>query len=48
MGCCNVFAILSMADMACLDCAETVQCLSNAGSVWYVGVLNYAEKFNCC
>ena len=35
MGCCNVVAVLSMADMVCLDYAETVQCMSNAGSVWY-------------
>ena len=35
MGCCNVVAIMSMADMTCLDCsyAETVQCMSSAGSV---------------
>ena len=35
VGCCNVVAILSMADMVSL-CAETVQCMSSAGSVWYV------------
>ena len=39
MGCCSVVAILSMADMVCLDYAETVQCMSNAGSMWYVGVM---------
>ena len=37
MGCCNVVAILSMADMVCLDCMQkNVQCMSNAGSVCYV------------
>ena len=49
MGCCNVVAIQSMADMVCLDCiyAETVQCMSSPGSVWYVGFkLPYiAENF---
>ena len=34
VGCCNVVAILSMADMVS-DCAETVQCMSSAGSVRY-------------
>ena len=49
VGCCNVVAILSMADTAvCRNCAVLVQCLSNVGSVWYVGVLSYAEKFYCC
>ena len=30
MGCCNVVAILTMADMVCVDC------MNNAGSVWYL------------
>ena len=40
VGGCKVVAILSMADMVCLDCmyGETVECMSSAGSVWYVGV----------
>ena len=28
------------------DCAETVQCMSSAGSVWYVEF--NAVKFYCC
>ena len=39
MSCCNVVAILSMAVIlwsVFVWCAETVQCMSNAGSVWYV------------
>ena len=36
MGCCNVVAILSMADMVCLDCMQKLQCMSSAGFVWYV------------
>ena len=38
MGCCNVVAVLSMADMVCLDCMQKLQCMSNVGSVCYVGV----------
>ena len=34
MAGCNVVAILTTAEMY----AETVECMSNAGSVWYVGV----------
>ena len=36
----NVVAILSMADIYGLSClyAETVESMSRAGSVWYVGV----------
>ena len=47
MGCCNVVAILIMADTVCLDRMQKlhVQYLSNAGSLWYVGVLSYAMKF---
>ena len=40
--CCGLLhcsSILSMADMVRFDYAETVQCMSNAGSVWYVGVM---------
>ena len=42
VGCCNVVAILSMADMVCLHCMQKlhVHCMSNAGSVW-----SYAVKF---
>ena len=47
VGCCNVVAILSMVDTVCLDCMQKLQCMSNAGSVWYVGVC-YAVKFYCC
>ena len=36
MGCCNVVAVLSMADMVCLDCMQELQCMSYAGSVWYM------------
>ena len=39
--CCGLLqcsCMLSMADMVCFDCMQTVQCMSNAGSVWYVGV----------
>ena len=44
VGCCNVVAVLSMADMVCLDCMQKLQCMSNAGSVWYAGVC-YAVRF---
>ena len=33
-----IVAILSMAGMVCLDCMQKLDCMSNAGSVWYVGV----------
>ena len=39
VGCCNVVAILSMADMVCLDCMQKLQCMSNA---------SYAVKPYCC
>ena len=44
MGGCNVVAILSMAAMSCLY-AETVEWMSRAGSVWYVGIRLYCEIF---
>ena len=34
----RLVAILSMADMVCLDCMQKLQCMRNAGSVCYVGV----------
>ena len=36
----SVVAILSMADMACLNSlyAETLECMTSAGFVWYIGV----------
>ena len=39
VGGCNVVAILSMTyGLSCLPYAETVECMSSARSVWYVGV----------
>ena len=46
----TVLAILSMTDVVCLACmyAENVQCMSSAGSVYYVGGLSYVMKFYWC
>ena len=42
VGCCNVVAILSMADMVCLDCMQ------KPCSAWVMLGLSHAVKFYCC